>query len=379
LALAQQYQIDAALIDIILSNGEDAYAIARMIRALPELQTLPLGFVSVDDSVSQRIAAAHAGASLFLSKPLQSADFLAAVRRLVPMEQRKRPKILVVDDDVDFLQHMTYLLEAEGIEPVTLNSAANIVDALSDIRPDLILLDVVMDNVNGLDACRVLRSTEAWRDIPILMLTVYGNRKNLVQCFEAGADDYVEKPIIKDELLARIRLRLDRIHMYRERADIDTLTGLPTRRPFLELLKMRIAEGIRFNKPVALCLLDLDLFKDINDNFGHLAGDRVLAGLGFLLNSRFRTMDVRGRWGGEEFVVAFFGEDADTAQMIVNRVLEEFRKMPFKGDHGETFNVTFSAGVASFPSDGKNIEELFRQVDRNLYKAKENGRNQIVK
>jgi diguanylate cyclase (GGDEF)-like protein len=240
-----------------------------------------------------------------------------------------------------------------------------------------VLLDVVMENVNGMDACRVLRSTETWRDLPILMLTVFGNRNMLVQCFEAGADDYVEKPIIKEELLARIRLRLDRIQMYRERADTDVLTGLPTRRPFIELLKMRIAEGIRFNKPVALCLIDLDHFKKINDTYGHLAGDRVLSGLGLLLSSRFRTMDVRGRWGGEEFVVAFFGEDAETAKMIVNRALDEFSVMSFKGDHGETFSVTFSAGIASFPTDGKNVEELFRKVDRNLYKAKKKGRKRI--
>jgi diguanylate cyclase (GGDEF)-like protein len=377
ISIIKTHRVDAAIFDILLANGEDAYNLARQIRSIPGYRDLPLGFISVDSSVPQRIAAVHAGASIFLDKPLQSAEFLAAVRRLVPVEQRNRPKILVVDDDADFLRAMILLLETEGVEVVTLESANNIVEELTEIRPDLVLLDVVMDGVNGMDACRVLRSTEAWRDIPVLMLTVYGNRNILVKCFEAGADDYVEKPIIKDELLARIRLRLDRIQMYRERADIDVLTGLPTRRPFLELLKMRIAEGIRFNKPVALCLLDLDHFKEINDTFGHLAGDRVLAGLGLLLNSRFRTMDVRGRWGGEEFVVAFFGEDAETAEMIVSRVLEEFRNMPFKGDHDELFQVTFSAGVAAFPTAGKSIEELFRQVDRNLYTAKEKGRNQI--
>jgi diguanylate cyclase (GGDEF)-like protein len=377
LAAVRETRVDAAIIDIILAKGEDAFAIARNIRALPGYRDLPLGFISVDSSVSQRIAAAHAGASIFLDKPLQSTEFVAAVRRLVPLEEPSRPKILVVDDDPDFLKTMVMLLESEGIEVVTLATAENIVDEMAVIRPDMVLLDVVMEKVNGMDACRVLRSTEMWRDTPILMLTVFGNRRMLVKCFECGADDYVEKPIIKEELLARIRLRLDRIQMYRERADIDVLTGLPTRRPFIELLKMRLAEGVRFNKPVALCLLDLDHFKRINDTYGHLAGDRVLSGLGLLLSSRFRTMDVRGRWGGEEFVVAFYGEDSDTAQMIVNRVLEELRQMVFNGDHGETFSVTFSAGVASFPSDGKNAEELFRQVDRNLYHAKEKGRNRI--
>jgi diguanylate cyclase (GGDEF)-like protein len=199
----------------------------------------------------------------------------------------------------------------------------------------------------------------------------------LVGCFEAGADDYIEKPVIREELMARINLRLERIQMFKERADTDALTGLPTRRPFIDMLKMRLSESIRFNKPVALCLLDLDNFKGINDNYGHLAGDRVLANVGRLLKSRFRTMDVRGRWGGEEFVLAFYGEEESTAKMIVNRVRKELRQVVFTGDHGEEFNVTFSAGIAAFPSDGTTVEQLFRQVDKKLYLAKSKGRNCI--
>jgi diguanylate cyclase (GGDEF)-like protein len=248
---------------------------------------------------------------------------------------------------------------------------------MGEIKPDIVILDVVMEKVNGVDACRILRSIEEWRDIPILALTVFGNREMLLNCFAAGADDYVEKPVVKEELLARIKLRLERIRMFKERADTDALTGLPTRRPFLNLLKMRMSEGIRFNKPVSLCLLDLDHFKEVNDTHGHLAGDRVLAAFGQLLASRFRAMDVRGRWGGEEFALAFYGEDADTAKMIVNRVLEELRRMVFTGDKGEQFSVTFSAGVATFPLAGKSVEELFRFVDQNLYLAKEKGRGRI--
>jgi len=377
LEIARTHHLDAAVIDIILSSGNNAFEIANALRSTPGNHALPLGFISVDTSVAQRISAVHAGASLFLDKPLTSVAFQAAVRRLVPQENVARPKVLVVDDDTDFLTHMRLLLTAENIEVKTLRTATNIVEDAGEFRPDLILLDVVMEKVGGLDACRVLRSTDSWREIPILMLTVYGDRAMLVGSFAAGADDFIQKPIIKEELMARIRVRLERTQMYREKADTDSLTGLPTRRPFLDLFKMRLAEGIRFNKPVSLCLLDLDHFKQVNDRYGHLAGDRVLSGLGLLLGSRFRTMDVRGRWGGEEFVVVFYGEDAETSRMIVSRVLAEFREMTFLGDHGEEFHVTFSAGVASFPASGRTAEELFRQVDRKLYGAKSAGRNTI--
>ena len=140
---------------------------------------------------------------------------------------------------------------------------------------------------------------------------------------------------------------------------------------------MRLSEAHRFKKPVSLCLIDLDHFKGVNDTHGHLAGDRVLGRLGRLIGSRFRAMDVRGRWGGEEFVLAFYGEDSETSEMIVGRLKDEFAKMEFRGDMGEKFRVSFSAGIVSFPEHGGTFEDLFRLVDKKLYKAKDGGRNRI--
>ncbi len=377
LRVARSNTLDAAVIDIGLAKDDDPFKIARQLRLLKGNGQLPVAFISVDSSLPKRIAAVHSGAVLFLRKPLDSETFAAAVGRLVPIRDEVSPKILVVDDDKDFLSHITLLFQAEGIETATLTTATNIVEEIDSINPDLVLLDIVMDSVNGLDACRVLRSVDRWRDIPILVLTVHGNRDVLLECINAGADDYIEKPVIREELMARIKLRLERIRMFKERADIDALTGLPTRRPFIDLLKMRLSESARFNKPVSLCLIDLDHFKEINDTYGHLAGDRVLSNVGRLLKRRFRTIDVRGRWGGEEFVVAFYGEEEVTAKMIITRILEEMREMIFTGDHGEVFHVTFSAGVASYPKAGQTVEELFRKVDKNLYRAKNNGRNRI--
>lgn len=378
LRLAASQPLDAAILDVILDGHDNAFDIARRLRSTRRNAELPIGFVSVDASISNRISAVHAGGSVFLDKPIDGDVFAAAIRRLVPVTEAYKPKILVVDDDEDFLASLTHLFEAEGFEIATLTSAENIVRDIENINPEMVLLDVFMERVNGLDACRVLRSVEKWQEIPILIMTVHGNRDILVDCYNAGADDYVEKPVIKEELMARINLRLTRSKMFRERADIDVLTGLPTRRPFIDMLRMRLSESGRFNKPVSLCLLDLDHFKKVNDRFGHLAGDRVLAGVGNLLKSRFRIMDVRGRWGGEEFVVAFYGEEEDTARMIVQRVLDELRNIAFIGDRGEKFHVTFSAGVATYPRAGRTVEELFRNVDEKLYLAKASGRNCIV-
>ncbi|MHB8873141.1 MAG: GGDEF domain-containing protein [Myxococcaceae bacterium] len=116
----------------------------------------------------------------------------------------------------------------------------------------------------------------------------------------------------------------------------------------------------------------------MNDRFGHLAGDRVLASLGSLLERRFRVEDLRGRWGGEEFILAFPGEGTESVQLMVARVLEELQALPFAGDGGEVFHVSFCAGVAVFPDDAGTVDELLKAADRRLYEAKDRGRRRVV-
>jgi diguanylate cyclase (GGDEF)-like protein len=183
--------------------------------------------------------------------------------------------------------------------------------------------------------------------------------------------------VLKEELRARVHARLERARLSRERTERDALTGLMLRRPFVEAVGTRLSEARRGDKPLALCFLDVDHFKKVNDQHGHLAGDRVLMRLGRLLGARFRREDLRARWGGEEFVVALLGESAESAKEILSRTAEELSGMTFEGDGGETFHVTFSAGLAVAPADGTTLDELLRVADARLYRAKENGRNRI--
>jgi len=142
-------------------------------------------------------------------------------------------------------------------------------------------------------------------------------------------------------------------------------------------VRTRLAEAQRKGTPLALCFLDVDHFKQVNDRYGHLSGDRVLTRLGRLLEARFRREDLRGRWGGEEFVVALLGETAANAKEIVARTAAELAGMTFEGDTGESFQVTFSAGIATTPGDGGTLEELLKTADARLSRAKANGRNRI--
>ncbi|MCP4599480.1 MAG: response regulator [Proteobacteria bacterium] len=374
---AQKKKLDGAIIDINLGGKDKSFQLAQELRSLAGLGDLPVAIMSADSSILNRVAATHAGATQFLQKPLTAEELVEAVRYFSTVRTEISSKVLIVDDDEHFRIHISTILQSEGMDVTSLGEPEQILDVIDYVKPDILLLDVVMPKISGFDVCRLLRSTTAWKDVPILFLTAESAPEVRLECFQAGGDDYIEKPVIREELLARIGVRLERIRLFKERADRDGLTDLPNRRAFLDMFKIRIAEGKRYDRPLSLCLIDLDKFKHVNDTYGHLAGDRVLVGLGKLLSSRFRSVDIRGRWGGEEFAVVFYGEDSMTSKAILSRVLQEFRELIFEGDRGEKFHVTFSCGIATFPGDGTTFNDLFRDADEKLYKAKELGRCRI--
>jgi diguanylate cyclase (GGDEF)-like protein len=378
LRLARGARLDGAVIDIFLADGENPFELAEALRSLEGHADLPIAFMSVDGSVPNRVAAVAAGGTRFIEKPLTTEELSDTVRDFTTARERFVPRVLIVDDDDDFRALVAAMLGGEGMDVAGLGDPHRVFDVLDDLRPDVLLLDVNMPGVDGFDVCRMLRTSHAWRELPILFLTGEDAATARIECYRAGGDDYLEKPVVREELLARIGVRVERVRLARERADRDALTGLPNRRAFLELFRLRLADARRDGRPLSLCLLDLDRFKEINDTRGHLAGDRVLAGLGRLLASRFRSTDIRARWGGEEFALAFHGEDRETARMVLGRVLDEFRRVRFTGDRGEAFEVTFSAGVATSPEDGDCFEDLFRAADRRLYRAKDEGRGRVL-
>jgi diguanylate cyclase (GGDEF)-like protein len=379
LAAARRGHFDAAFVDASRgASAERALALAGQLRATPGHERLPLAFLSDEGGVDLRIAAAHAGGSLFLSKPVDPYAFGAAVDQLLALRHEERMRVLVVDDDPDFAAIVAEILERDGILVRSAPDATRLLEVLEDVRPDLILLDAMLPRVSGWDAIRIIRTSPEHRDVPILFLTGRSDLESRVAAFDAGADDYLGKPLVAEELLARVRLRLERRRLLREMTERDALTRCLSRRALLDALASRLSEARRHSLVLSVALLDVDRFKDVNDRYGHLVGDHVLAALGRLLNARFRLEDLRGRWGGEEFVIVFPGETAATAGAVLTRVLEEFRALPFRGERGQPFSVTFSAGVATFPSDGAGVDALLRAADRRLYQAKQAGRDRVV-
>lgn len=374
---ARATRVSAAIIDVRLGAAK-AFDFARTLRETDGYADLPLAFVSVDSSMAHRVLAAHAGASLFLEKPLTEDKLDRAIEQLLRSSAPQRPRVLIVEDDPDFVAVVRGILEADGIVVEAIADPGGVLHVLDEFRPDLLLLDVVLPGVGGFDVCRALRTSQHWHSLPIVLVTARSDPAWRVEAFRAGGSDFLEKPIVAEELLARVRVRLEQARTQRERAERDSLSGLMLRRPFLEALSQRLAESKRYTRPLTFGLLDLDLFKSVNDTHGHSVGDQVIAAFGHLLRERFRVEDLRGRWGGEEFVVAFPGSAVQVIAKVVERLLVELSAIDFRSDSGARFRVTFTAGLAGYPDDGSSQAALIRRADERLYTGKHAGRARVV-
>lgn len=376
--IAHRLALDAVLIDIDNDTPATGISLARSIRGLPGNESLPIAFVSTSSKPTNPIETAHAGASLFLEKPVKQQMLSNAVDYLLSVRTGGRPRILIIDDDEDFARMVGAILGKEGMIVKALCVPENVVEHITNFAPDVVLLDVMMPGISGYQICQQMREQPQWRDLPVLFLTAQTGLSARLAAFEAGGDDYLPKPVAPAELLMRVKVRLERARMLRERADKDVLTGLMIRRAFMEQLQALMSESKNNNLRFSLCLLDIDHFKKVNDTYGHLAGDRVLTDFGALIRRTFRVEDLRGRWGGEEFIVAFRHIEKATARGALERCLEEMKSHVFEGDNGEKFSVSFSAGLVTFPEDGDIAQNLIKLADECLYEAKRRGRSQVV-
>jgi len=360
-------------------KGSSWSVLAHAIRATPHNSDVPIAFASSDGILETRMAALDAGGSRFFEKPLSDESLTALAQDLVALAAQVAGRVLIVDDDPDVVQLYALLLRGAGIEVTSLPSTEGIVEELERLRPDVLLLDVDLPEISGLDVCRALRMSPQFQLLPILMVTARCDAATRLSAFRAGATDVVTKPVIPEELSARVGLQLERIRLLRERADRDALSGLLLRRALIEAFQRTLAGAVRHDQPLALVLLDLDSFKRINDEHGHLAGDQVIARLGDLLRRRFRVEDLRGRWGGEEFVLVFPGANGGFAERATLRLLEEFSTLEFSSDAGQSFHATFTAGIAEYPGDGTALSHLVRHADEQLYLGKKLGRNRVCR
>lgn len=291
-------------------------------------------------------------------------------------------RVLIIDDDPNVVQTLSDVLRSRGMETFGALYGEEGIRLATEENPDVILLDSRMPGISGFDVCARLKEEEHTRHIPIIFLTGKDiAEENIVRGLELGAYDYITKPYRVAELVARIRV-MARIKAAEERARrlsvTDELTGLYNRRFLLQRLEEELSRARRYRLPLTCIILDLDRFKRVNDDHGHLAGDRVLRQVGHLIRNECRKEDIVARYGGEEFVIVLSGDEHDglgLAERIRHRL--ETTEIPVNGD---TVVVTGSLGVACYPNQMPegDVSALIHLADMALYQAKRAGRNRAV-
>jgi diguanylate cyclase (GGDEF)-like protein len=359
---------DALIVDILLPDGS-GYDVLDALRTQKGCESTGAIVISAPQAFSDKVRALHYGADAFASKPL---DLHALVRRVLAFRARKEqppPRILAVEDDPTQILLLKRVLGDAGYEVAVCSDPGGFEECLLDFCPDLLLMDVHLSDgeMSGYDLVRYVRQSDRFAGLPVIFVTSDSERQAVMESAVSGGDVLVTKPVDWRLLLAQVASRLQRASQQRELVDRDALTGLLTRGAF----EMRARQRAAAHAAGSLALLDIDRFKDVNDSFGHLAGDRVLATLGTLLRRRLRPSDAAGRYGGEEFALLLDGVSAGDAATIIDRLLAEFAAL----EHGTTGKVTFSAGVSSFED---SYDAAFRRADAALYEAKRSGRAKVV-
>jgi two-component system, cell cycle response regulator len=294
-------------------------------------------------------------------------------------------KILVVEDDQIIAGLLRQLLVEQGHD-VTLAADGKIAsDLLAASNPDVVLLDLNLPQRNGLDVLKEIRQrgADTGAFVPVIILTgAYTSRNDKVNCLNAGADDFLSKPFDMIELMARVKSLLRVQELYKRSqffATHDSLTKCYNRRYLVEFMAQAFERYKRYKTPVSLLLLDLDHFKEINDEKGHEMGDEVLRHVGFRLQDYFRAVDCVARLGGDEFAAVLPDCTAENARSVAERLLAYVNGAEArKGlDPDVARKISFSVGVASAPDHTQNPEGLLHMADRAMYAAKNAGRNQF--
>jgi diguanylate cyclase (GGDEF)-like protein len=285
--------------------------------------------------------------------------------------------VLVVDDDPDKRMLLTVALQMAGYDVRTANDGEDGLAAMESYQPDLLITDVMMPRMDGYELARRVRANPLTRFVPIIIQTAARNdAQDQRRGSEVGALGYITDPTDIDLLLARARTLLDfkrYLDTCEEEAFTDHLTGLANRRRFERQLEREVSRTLRYSRPFCLLLLDIDNFKEVNDTYGHDAGDEAIRRLALALQAGTRGIDLAARIGGEEFAVILpeteFEGGIDVAERL--RVAIRETEIPAVG------RITASFGIAEFPLSAATGRELVSLADAALYQAKRGGRDRV--
>lgn len=414
LARIAEQEPDIVLLDVMMP-GMDGFEACRRIKKNPKTAHIPVVMVTALDQTSDRVAGLDAGADDFLTKPVDDAALFARVRSLVRLkimtdELRLREatgsgmgladpaatlsdsapsgKILLIEDRPEAANQFVAALGTTH----TVVHLERFEEALAHARAgefDLIIVSLSLRGFDGLRLCSQLRSLPEVRNAPILVLVSEADKRKLNQALEMGVNDYLTRPIDRNELIARVRTQLRKkhyadklrqnVHLSVEMAMTDQLTGLYNRRYMARHLETLLGGLANSGKSLAFLVMDVDHFKRVNDNYGHDIGDEILREFARRISANIRGHDLACRFGGEEFVVIMPDTSGELAYAVAERLRAGVECAPFPISRAPGgLNITVSIGIAGAEGAHDSADALLRRADQALYRAKHTGRNRVV-
>jgi diguanylate cyclase (GGDEF)-like protein len=336
-----------------------------------------LGMIFDDVEVSARVEAMKKGVEVFVSKSFAINKLLEACQLELSLKEPNEFKVLMLDNDQETCDFIVKSLGAIGIHCRTFGCGDDLFEELKKYNPDLLIMEISLPDYDGLNLLRLLRFDFYYKDLPVIVTSKDSDDVVVEAAYRIGIDDYMTKPLSSNVFQARITNFTQKVIYQNVVRDRDSLTGLLNRRAFVEQFQMSLWRSLRTNMKMTFALIDLDLFKNVNDTYGHVAGDEVLVRFSRFLLSYFRRSDLIGRWGGEEFAILLEDVELVKAEKLLNDLLLNFQIEPLLMREPK-LRITFSCGLVGFPEGGASLEELYRAADKALYLAKEKGRNRIV-
>jgi two-component system, cell cycle response regulator len=415
LKIAERAECDIILLDIMMPDM-DGFEVCRRLKSNPATHFIPVLMVTALDSPADRVRGLEVGADDFLTKPVSDVVLIARVRSLTRLKMMtdelrmraltsleigvqapersavadtgKGGRVLLVDDRSSSYERLTPLLAEDHAVDVETNPAEALFRA-ADGDYDLLIVSLDLDHFDGLRLCSQARSLERTRHVPILAVADPEHNMRLLRGLEIGVNDYLLRPVDKNELLARARTQIkkrryadhlrDNVQNSIEAAITDALTGLHNRRYMEGHLATLAEQASSRGKPLALMMVDIDYFKSINDTYGHDAGDDVLREFAVRIRKSIRGIDLACRYGGEEFVIVMPETDLHVAGVVAERLRRSIAGEPFAIDKGgQRIEVTISIGLSTLERKSEAVGDVLKRADNALYRAKHDGRNRVV-
>lgn len=357
-------QISEQRPEVVLLDIASATSLENYWMLLAELSAdtppVPVLVLTEQESLIDRVKVARLGGRGVLRQPVTPTQVLESVNQVLQHTHPTQAMIMAVDDDQQVLMALQRLLIPWGLHVSVLDDPLRFLDTLEATRPDLLILDVEMPEINGIELCQVVRNDARWSSLPILFLTAHADAETMHRVFAVGADDYVSKPVVGPELVTRIFNRLERSRLLKSLAEIDPLTGVANRYQSTQALTEFLLWCRHCQQPFCFALIELASLKQINQQYGHAAGDTVLARLGELLRQTFRSEDEMGRWGGGEFVIGMAGLTKTEGMQRLAALQHTLHRFEFKAENGLLFQACLRVGVVEYPQDGADLQTLYR-------------------